>query len=86
MAQAYAIEYLGAIKAVAGTQYTSASILATFPTATVIKMKTESVMAGIGGGVMFPITFDDERYLVTGKTYIFDKDCIIAVGIYKAVV
>ena len=85
MAQATAIEYLGAVKCLAGTQYTSASILTAFPTATVLKMKTDDVQAGINGGVMFHINYDDESFLTTGKTYIFDKDCVIAVGIYKAI-
>jgi hypothetical protein len=82
----HAIEYLGAIQVVAGTQYTSASVISAFPLATVMKMKTDDVMVGINGGVMFHITYNDESYITTGKTYIFDKKCVIAVGIYKAVV
>lgn len=85
MAQLHAIDYLGAIKADKGTQYTSASILTAYPTATVIKMKTDGVSASIDGGVQFLTSFDDESYLTTGKTYMFDKDCVIAIGIYKVI-
>lgn len=81
----YAIDYLGAMKVDKGTQYTSASILTAYPTATVLKMKTKDVSVSINGGVQFLTSFDDESYLSTGKTYIFDKDCIVAIGIYKAI-
>lgn len=93
MAQPTSIEYLGALVVKAGAQYTSDSILTTYPTATVIKIKpftldgykTIGVRANINGGAMFPVKYDDESFINIGKTYIFDKDCIIAVGIYKAV-
>lgn len=97
MAQpAYAIEYLGAVQVLAGTQYTSASILTTYPTATVLKMDSKKIESGkyvdypvrcsINGGIMFNIQDGDESYLTTGKTFIFDTNCTIIVGIYKAVV
>ncbi len=87
MAQpSYAIEYLGAMFVKAETSVTSASVLTAFPGATVVKMKTAGVKAGVNGTDMFDITYDDESYLITGKTFIFSKDCTIAVGIYKAVV
>lgn len=86
MAQFHAIEYLGALAVNKGQQYTSASIITAYPTATVLKIKTDKVSVSINGGVQFLTSFDDESYLTTGKTYIFDKDCIVAIGIYKAVV
>jgi len=82
----YAIEYLGAISASGGVAYTTASILALYPTATVLQMKTPDVQVGINGSVLFHITYDDTSYLTTGKTYYFDRDCVVAVGIYKAIV
>ncbi len=94
MAQpSYAIEYLAAFEVDAGVQYTSASILALYPTATVIKLKpisideykNKGVKVGINGGVMFPVIYDDESYLASGKTYIFEKSCIAAIGKYKAI-
>lgn len=86
MAQLHSIEYLGALAVNKGQQYTSASIITAYPTATVLKIKTDKVSVSINGGVQFLTSFDDESFLSTGKTYIFDKDCIVAVGIYKAVV
>lgn len=86
MAQpSYAIEYLGAVKVTSGTSVTSASVLTSFPTATVLKMKTANVKVAINGGVQFDVVYDDESYLTTGKTYMFNKDCVVAVGIYKAI-
>ena len=85
MAQLHAIDYLGALAVNKGQQYTSASIITAYPTATVLKMKTDKVSVSINGGVQFLTSFDDESYLATGKTYIFDKDCIVAIGIYKAI-
>ena len=82
----YAIDYLGAVACLSGTAYTSASLIASYPTATVIQKKTDDVQAIINGNVMFHITYDDASYLSTGKTYIFDKDCVLAIGIYKAIV
>lgn len=85
MAQFHAIDYLGAMAVNKGQQYTSASIITAYPTATVLKMKTNGVSVSINGGVQFLTSFDDESYIATGKTYIFDKDCIVAIGIYKAI-
>ena len=85
MAQLHAIDYLGALAVNKGQQYTSASIITAYPTATVLKIKTDKVSVSINGGVQFLTSFDDESYLTTGKTYIFDKDCIVAIGIYKAI-
>jgi len=87
MAQpSYAIEYLGAKELLAGTDYTTASLLSEFPNATVIRMKSSGIKVGINGGVMFPVDYGEESYLVTGKTFRFDNPCIVAIGIYKAVV
>ena len=85
MAQHHAIDYLGALAVNKGQQYTSASIISAYPTATVLKIKTDKVSVSINGGVQFLTSFDDESFLSTGKTYIFDKDCIVAIGIYKAI-
>jgi len=81
----YPIKYLGAVQAKQNVPITSASILADFPTATVIKMKTEGVRVQVDGTAMFDIEFNDEHYLETGQTFMFNKDCIVALGIYKVV-
>ncbi len=93
MAQpAYAIKYLGAIRASANTPYTTASILAIFPTATVAKIKMDAGRENIKVGIsidnypMIIFGHNDEQYIQTGQTFTFDTDVTIAVGIYKAVV
>ena len=81
----YAIEYLGALTIKQGQMYTSASVLAKYSTANVIKLKTSGVNVSVNNSDMFPLDFNDETYLVTGHTYIFDRDCTIAVGRYVAI-
>lgn len=86
MAQpSYAIEYIGAVEAKAGVPITSADLLAMYGTATVLKMKTKGVSVSVNNSPLFEVTYDDESYLVTGHTYKFNKDCIVAVGVYKVV-
>jgi hypothetical protein len=81
----YAIEYIGAVEAKKNLEVTSTGLLATFPTATVIKMKTAGVRASVNDSVMFLVDYNDESYLVAGNKYMFDKDCVIAVGKYRVV-
>lgn len=86
MAQpAYAIEYLGAISAKSGKVYTSASVITAYPTATCMQMKTDGVSVSVNGSDAFLTSFDDESFITSGHTYIFTKDCVIAVGKYRAV-
>lgn len=85
MAQNTIIEHLGSIECIAGTAVTTASILAQFPTATALIMITDGVSVSINATPMFLIQKYQETYLVTGKTYVFNKDCQIVVGLYKAV-
>ena len=79
---AIAIEYLGAIIAEPRTQYTSASVLLKYQTATVMKMKTEGIKVTVDGSDMFPVSYDDESYIATGRTFIFSDACTIAIGRY----
>ena len=81
----YAIEYLGALTIKQGQMYTSADILAKYKTANVLKMKTSGVNVSVDYSDMFPLDVNDEIYLVTGHTYLFDRDCTIAVGKYVAI-
>ena len=81
----YAIEYLGAMEVKAGTAYTSASILAAFPTANAMQMRTDGVNVAINGGVKFSTVYGESSFLATGKTYMFDKDAIAVIGTYKAI-
>ena len=82
---AIAIEYLGAIVAEPRRQYTSASVLSKYPTANVMKMKTSGIKAGVDGSDMFTISYDDESYIATGRTFIFSDACTIAIGRYVAI-
>lgn len=79
---AIAIEYLGAIIAEPGKQYTSARVLTKYPTANVMKMKTSGIKAGVDGSDMFTVSYDDESYITTGRTFIFSDACTIAIGRY----
>lgn len=82
----YAIEYLGALSIKQGQMYTSAEVLTEYTSANVMKMKTNGVNVSVNNSDMFPLDINDETYLVTGHTYIFDRDCTIAVGRYVAIV
>ena len=82
---AIAIEYLGAIVAEPRRQYTSASVLTKYPTANVMKMKTSGIKAGVDGSDMFTVSYDDESYIATGRTFIFSDACTIAIGRYVAI-
>ena len=79
---AIAIEYLGAIIAEPIKQYTSASVLTKYPTANVMKMKTEGIKVTVDGSDMFPVSYDDESYITTGQTFMFSDACTIAIGRY----
>ena len=95
----YVVEYLGTVEAIAGETYTTASILASFPTANVVELvesskgintsKNNSAPTGVGvsisGTPMFLRNFGDRSYLATGHTYLFKSDCLIAVGIMRAI-
>ena len=82
---AIAIEYLGAIIVEPKKQYTSASVLTKYPTANVMKMKTSGIKAGVDGSDMFPVSYDDESYITTGRTFMFSDACTIAIGRYVAI-
>ena len=82
---AIVIEYLGAIVAEPRKQYTSASVLSKYPNATVMKMKTEGIKSGVDGSDMFPVSYDDESFIATGRTFIFSDACTIAIGRYVAI-
>ena len=82
----YVVEYLGAISAEKNKLVTSASVMTLFPTATMMKMKTEGVSVSVDGTDMFLTSFDDESFIASGKSFIFDKNCTIAIGKYVAVV
>ena len=81
----YAIEYLGAVSVKQGQMYTSAEVLAEYTSANVMQIKTNGVNVSVDNSDMFPLDINDETYLVTGHTYIFDRDCTIAVGRYVAI-
>ena len=81
----YVVEYLGAISVESGKLYTSAQVLTTYPTANMMKMKTKDVMVSVNGSDIFPISYDDESFITSGHTYIFNKDCIIVIGKYVVI-
>ena len=80
------VEYFGAISTEKNKLVTSASVIALFPTANMMKMKTGGVAVSVDGTDMFLTSFDDESFITTGKSFIFDKNCTIAIGKYTPVV
>ena len=46
----------------------------------VMQMKTNNVKVSISGMPYFNITYDDVGYVDATATYVFDKDCVIALG------
>lgn len=85
------IEYLGSISIKKGTAYTSTQVLTKYPDATMLEMKSTKngtgidsyIKVSINGCDMFPVPFGDQTHLPnTLTTYIFDEDCIVAIGRY----
>ena len=89
MAQVFSIKYLGTVRVTANTDYTSGSILTTFPTATVAELCTDipgdRVGISIDGYPMCHFHDDEEQYIESGQTFVFNKDCTLKIGIYKAI-
>lgn len=85
MAQNTIIEHLGSIECIAGQAVTTASILSLFPTATALMMATSGVSVSIDATPMFLTQTNQESYLATGKTYVFNKNCLIVVGKYRSI-
>ena len=83
--QTDAFEALGGYQCLANTPTATATIIASFPTATITKIKTADVMLSIDGTVKFSATYDAISNLQSGHTYIFDKDTILMVGKYVTV-
>lgn len=81
----YVVEYLGAISAEQGKMYTSAGVLSKYPTANMMKMKTENVRVSVNNSDMFPVDMNDESYITSGHTYVFNGKCIIGIGKYVSV-
>ena len=80
------VQYLGAFNVEMNKTYDSTLIKTEFPTANMLKMKTEGVKVSLNGTTMFPISYDDETYLPdTSVKYIFSKDCVVVVGKYTVI-
>lgn len=81
----YPVLYLGSVACEGGKAYTSASVLATYATANCLIMKGNGVSVSVDASPMFSVSYDDQSYIETGHTYVFNKDCVLAVGRYKVV-
>lgn len=80
-------EHLGSIEAIAGQEYTTASILTEWADATIVIMKTRAkisdpIKVSVDGYPAFELEFGEFSHVVTGKTYTFTKNCTIAVCKY----
>lgn len=86
------VEYLGSVLIRKGTAYTSTDVLTNYPDATMLEMKSTKnngtgidsyIKVSINGCDMFPVPFGDQTHIPTTlTTYIFDEDCIVAIGRY----
>lgn len=81
----YAVEYLGAIVVEPRKQYLSSDVKTKYPTANMMKMKTSGIKITVDGSDMFPVSYDDESYITTGRTFMFSDACTIAIGRYVAI-
>ena len=81
----YLIQYIAAMTVNGGEPYLSADIFGAYPTANILMMKTEGVKVSISGTDMFDVGYDDVSYIEPGHSYVFSKECTIAIGSYKAV-
>jgi hypothetical protein len=85
----YAIRYLGTVRVVKNTKYTTASLLLSFAGATVAKLSTDisgdTVGITVNNTPMAKYKDGEEQYVQTGDTFEFDKDCTLKIGLYKAV-
>ena len=50
-----------------------------------MKMKTSGIKVTVDGSDMFPVSYDDESYITTGRTFMFSDACTIAIGRYVAI-
>ena len=50
-----------------------------------MKMKTNEIKVTVDGSDMFPVSYDDESYIATGRTFMFSDACTIAIGRYVAI-
>lgn len=87
MAQLNIVEYLGSVEAEANKTINLSDIHSIYPDATALIMKTKDVSVSISGSPAFLTSFNDESHITTSasRTYIFDKNCIIAVGKYVSI-
>ena len=85
----YAIKYLGIIRVSKNNTYYTADIIADYPTATVAVLKadkpSDTVRISIDDSPMSPFADGEQQYIESGQSFVFDKDCSIRIGIYKAV-
>ncbi len=81
----YAVEYLGALVVEPRKQYLSADVKTKYPTANMMKMKTNGIKVTVDDSDMFPVSYDDESYITTGRTFMFSDACTIAIGRYVAI-
>ena len=51
-----------------------------------MKMKTEGISVTINATDMFLTKYDDESFISPNKSFIFNKDCTVAIGKYVSIV
>lgn len=69
-------KYVGSAYLKKSEIYTDADFAAT---GNILQIKTADVSVSLNGNPMFKTTFDDTSYIETGVTYMFDRDCQVAI-------
>lgn len=76
----YIYDYLGAKSIKANEILTSADILALYPTAKVVEMRTDNVKVSINATDATVWMRGDRAYVNSGRTWAFLDDCEIAIA------
>jgi hypothetical protein len=76
----YIVDYIAGMRAEAGKSYTAASILALYPSATVVEVRSKETIVSINGTIAVKFSYGEQTTITTGKTWVFITDCDLAIG------
>ena len=84
----FLIKYLDGLEVEAGVPYNTSDIITSYPTATLLIMKTRCsngspIKAGVNKGIAFEIEFNEHASIsADGTIFIFNQDCTVAICEY----
>lgn len=71
------LQYVASASVTGGKLYNSSDFTGI---GNILQMKTKNVNVSIDGNVMFSTSFDDTSFIENGHTYVFDRDCVVAIA------